>query len=216
MIGEFDMNTFDVVGNLNPILLPDNFVNPEDTEAIEQVIKDQYINFNNLGVNLINDVNDEFKKDIFADMLNYINENYMSIGDLDACSEFPLKLLEIGNYIYSFICVDCYNTIIPNFLTLTDCMTLESFDTLIRIKYRSNYSLVKANLIKTIKTVVEELLKLQRIDKSIQQEKTYQNILMKYTYYIDLADFGDTEKFVENYMRPMLEKNFDSIIWRII
>ncbi len=29
-------------------------------------------------------------------------------------------------------------------------------------------------------------------------------------------DFGDTEKFVENYMKPMLEKNFDSTIWSII
>jgi len=216
MIEVIDLNTIDVVDNVLPILIPDNYVNYEELVANEDVIKEQYINFENLGINLINNIDVKFKQDIFANMINYINENYLSIGDYDATTILPIKLLETGEYIYNFICVDCYNTIIPNFLTMTNCMSLDSFDALIKNKYKGDYSIVKTNLVKTIKTIVEELMKLQRIDKSIQQDEIYQKMLMKYTYYIDLADFGNTEKFIESYFKPLLMKNFDSILWRIM
>ncbi len=66
-----------------------------------------------------------------------------------------------------------------------------------------------------MKNIVEELLKLQKIDKSVQYDEGYNILLSKYRYYLDLVDFTDMEKFVEGYLIPLLVKNFDSVIWRI-
>ena len=147
-------------------------------------------------------------------MLDYVNDNYMSIVDFDSSIILPQKLLETGNFVYNFICVDCYNTIIPNFLNYANCNSLESFDSLIQNKFRGDYSLVKANLVKIIKNIIDELLKLQRIDASVQTDEMYQKLLFKFSYYMELVDFGDTEKFTNNYIRPLLTKNIDSILWR--
>jgi len=214
MIQPIDMNSIDSINNT--IIIPDNFVTDEELEMNEDIIKEQYINFNNLGINLIDNLDITYKADIFANMLNYINDNYLSIVDLDSSIILPQKLIETGGYIYNFICVDCYNTIIPNFLNYTKCNTLDGFDSLIQNKFRGEYTLVKANLVKIIKNVIDELLKLQRIDTTVQKDESYQKLLFKFSYYMELIDFGDTEMFVNNYIRPLLIKNMDSILWRIV
>jgi len=196
--------------------MPNNFINNEELEMNEEIIKDQYINFNNLGINLIENIDKTYRADIYANMLDYINDNYLSIVDLDSSTILPQKLIETGNFIYNFICVDCYNTIIPNFLNSMNINTLDGFDSLIQNKFHGDYSIVKANLVKIIKNIVDELLKLQRIDANVQKDKMYQNLLFKFSYYMELVDFGDTEMFVNNYMRQLLVKNLDSILWRII
>jgi len=214
MIQQIDRNTIDVVENL--LQIPENYIDVEELELNEELIKAQYINFDNLGIDLLDKIPENYKPEIFANMLEYVNNNYLSIVDFDSSTILPYKLLETGNLIYNFICLDCYNTIIPNFLNHTNCNTLDGFDSLIQNKFRGDYSLVKANLVKITKIITEELLKLKRIDSSIQNDKMFQNLLSKFTYYIELVDFGDTETFVNNYIRPLLLKNFDSILWRIL
>lgn len=214
MIQPIDLKSIDVIDNV--ILIPDNFIDSEDLEMNENMIINQYVNFNDLGINLIENIDKTYRSNIYANMLNYINDNYLSIVDLDSSITFPQKLMETGNYIYNFVCVDCYNTILPNFLNHINCNTLDGFDSLIQNKFRGDYSLVKANLVKIIKNIVDELLKLQRIDTTVQKDEMYQKLLSKFTYYIELVDFGDTEIFVDNYIRPLLTKNIDSILWRII
>jgi hypothetical protein len=214
VIQPVDFNDIDVIENV--IIMPNNFINNEELEMNEEIIKDQYINFNNLGINLIENIDKTYRADIYANMLDYINDNYLSIVDLDSSTILPQKLIETGNFIYNFICVDCYNTIIPNFLNSMNINTLDGFDSLIQNKFHGDYSIVKANLVKIIKNIVDELLKLQRIDANVQKDKMYQNLLFKFSYYMELVDFGDTEMFVNNYMRQLLVKNLDSILWRII
>ena len=216
MINPIDTNSIDVVDNISPILIPNNYNDYEQIEAVEETIKDQYIKFENLGVNLlINSPNDNFKYEILANMINYVNENYLNISDFDADIILPEKLMETGITIYQFLCIDCYNIIIPRFLSINNCYTLDGFDIMIKNRYKNNYSIVKANLVKTIKGVIDELTKLQLIDRTIQNDTQYKSMLMKFAYYVELVDFGDTEKFINNYFRPLLSKNFDSILWRI-
>ena len=214
MIQPIDMNSIDNINNI--INIPDDFIDNEELEMNENVIQDQYVNFNNLGINLIDNIDKAYKVNIYANMLNYINDNYLSIVDFDSAIILPQKLIETGGYVYTFICVDCYNTIIPNFLNYTNCNTLDGFDSLIQNKFRGDYSLVKANLVKIIKNIIDELLKLQRIDTTVQKDESYQKLLFKFSYYMELVDFGDTEMFVNNYIKPLLIKNMDSILWRIV
>jgi len=212
MIQSVDMNDIDSIKNV--MIVPPNFVDYEELVANEDIIKDQYINFNNLGVDLISNINKRFIPDIYSNMLNYINGTYLSITDFDSATVLPMKMVEAGKHVYEFICIDCYNTIIPNFLNQMNCSSLESLDTLIQVKFRGDYSLVKVNLVKIIKNIIDELLNLQRIDLTVQSDVMYQRLLFRYSYYMELIDFGDTELFVNNYMKPLLIKNIDSILWR--
>ena len=106
--------------------------------------------------------------------------------------------------------------IIPQFLIATGCTSLENFDLLIKNKYKNDYSIVKANLVKIVNNIIDELLKLQHLDPTIQTDVKYQKLLKKCTYYIELIDFGNTEVFITNYIRPLLVKNFGSILWRVM
>jgi tetratricopeptide (TPR) repeat protein len=216
MINSIDLNSIDVIENISPTLIPDNYTDYSELVETENTIKQQYVNLENLGINLINNINPLFISTIYAELLNYTNNNYLSIVDYDASIILPEKLLEVGENVYNFICVDCYNMIIPQFLIATGCTSLESFDLLIKNKYKNDYSIVKANLVKTINNIIDELLKLQRLDKTIQTDEKYQKLLRKCTYYIELVDFGNTEKFINNYVRPLLVKNLSSILWRIM
>jgi len=213
MIQPIDLNDFDVIENI--AIVPENYVDYLELETNEKIIEDQYKNFENMGINLLDNIDKLYISNILANMLDYVNSNYLSIVDLDSSIILPQKLLETGNHVYNFICVDCYNTIIPNFLNYMNCNSLESFDSLIQNKFRGDYSLVKANLVKIIKNIVDELLKLQRIDASVQNDEMYQKLLFKFSYYMELVDFGDTELFANSYIRPLLIKNIDSILWRI-
>jgi hypothetical protein len=215
MVNPIDLNSIDSVDNISQTLIPENYVDFEELTENENIIKQQYLDFENLGINLMITIDKKFKQDIFANMLNYINDNYLCIADYDAATILPQKLLEIGDLVYNFICVDFYNTILPNFLILIKCSSLEEFDLLIKNKYKNNFGVLKTNLVKTTKNIVEELLKLQRIDATIQVDKSYQKLMRKYTYYLDLLDFGDTERLLNNYIKPLLVKNFNSILWRI-
>jgi len=58
MIQSTDLNDIDSIKNV--MIVPPNFVNYEELEANEEVIKDQYINFNNLGVDLISNIDKTF------------------------------------------------------------------------------------------------------------------------------------------------------------
>lgn len=216
MINPIDLNSIDVVSNISPTLIPDNYSDYEQIESTEHTIKDQYIKFENLGVDLlVNSPNDNFKFEILSNMIDYVNENYISIIDFDADMLLPEKLTETGTFIYQFLCIDCYNIIIPRLLATNNCYSIDSFDLLIRNRFKNDYSIVKANLVKTIKGVIDELSKLQLIDRTIQNDTQYKSLLMKFAYYVELVDFGNTEKFINNYFRPLLTKNFDSILWRI-
>ena len=212
MIQTVDMNSIDSVDNL--MIVPEDFINNEELEANEDIIKDQYINFNNLGIDLLSGIDTNFTSDILGNMLDFVNETYLSITDYDSSIILPKKLLETGLLIYEFICVDCYNTIIPNFLNYINCTSLDNLESIIQNKFKNDYSLIKVNLVKIIKNIVDELLKLQRIDSSIQSDTMYQKLLFKYSYYMELIDFGDTEMLVNNYIKPLLNKNLDSILWR--
>ncbi|MFA7202513.1 MAG: hypothetical protein WC188_02205 [Candidatus Caldatribacteriota bacterium] len=212
MIQLIDLNATDSIYNM---ITFEKIIDKEEYSMNENIIIDQYSNFNNLGINFIDNIDNEFKPSIFENMLEYVNDTYMSIVDYDSAMLLPQKLLESGQFIYEFVCVDCFNTIIPNFLSSLNCNNLENFDFLVQNRFKYDYSLIKANLVKIIKNIVEELLKLQKIDSNVRNDNAYKKLLFKFTYYMELLDFGDTEKFVNNYIRPVLIKNLDSILWRI-
>jgi hypothetical protein len=199
------------------VVLQDNYMDRDLLNTFEDALKQQYINLDNLGIDLLenfNISNTDYKVEIYQNMLDYVNENYAAIVDFDAAMTSVQKLFEVGDYVYKFICVDCFNTVLPKFISSIDCIDISTFDSIIRTKFNYTYSTVKASLLKCVKSSSEELIKLQKIDPTVVNDAKYLRLVNRYSYYIELVDFGDTERFLNNYIRPVLSKNFAQILWR--
>ena len=202
-----DLNSVDSPYNLVRLPYGEIDIDWEDVQAVDQVIKSQYKDFNNLGIDMLKSVPDNYKPALFKDMVLYVHENYTAIADIDNIVLFNQRLIDLGEIIYKFICIDAYNAIIPNFLDKIGCSSIEQFDIIIAKRFSNDYSLVKASILKVIKTILENLIRLQTVDQTISSDKFYQNTIKRYTYFIELVDFGSTDRFINNYVRPVFAKN---------
>lgn len=202
-----DYSTIDNPRNLVRLPYGETNIDFEELEGCNEVVKKQYINFQNLGVDMLKTVPDNYKPAIFKDMVLYIHDMYTPIADIDNMMIFNQRLMEIGEIVYKFICMDAYNAVIPNFLSKIGCSTLEQFDVILAKRFNHDYGLVKASIVKTIKETLENLMRLKTVDQTISKDKSYQETIKKYSYFIELVDFGSTDRFINNYVRPVFAKN---------
>jgi len=157
-------------------------------EIIPSIVTQIY-DLNELGVNIlsINNV-DVLDVDFFVELIQYCDENYISIQQLDDILSNELKLNLFGRYIYEFYAVDCLH-LISTILSIS--------------KYKSNLQLINLNsdelkdlFFKAISFKLEILNHLSPIESDIKGERT------KYMFYLDLVD-NDLTNFIENYLRPI-------------
>jgi hypothetical protein len=213
---EVDLNSIDTLGSSTRInFIPrEEIIDFDKLEQIEEPIKNQYMNFESLGVDFIKDVPDNYLQIIFRNLIEYVNENYTAITEYDAVVSSSQKLLQVGRYIYSFICIDTPFNILPNYLAKIDCFTIDQFDSYLKNRLNNDSSKFKASFISSIKSVLDRLNNLQKIKQAVSRDKNYQFLLTKYTYYIELVNYGDTDRFLYDYIKPVLYKNFAEIFWR--
>ena len=215
---QIDMNTIDNLTQA-PIeyLQNDNhIIDREVLENVDNKIKSQYINFDNLGQNLLNNIADKYKIVIFQNLLNYVNSNYTAVINYDEAMISNKKLIEVGTYVYQFFVIDCYNTIIPNYLNSINCIDINQFDLYFKNTLNNDISNFKTSFIKIIIKIVDELLRLQNIDKTITKDKNYRELLNRYGFYTELVNYGESTGFIFNYFRPVFYKNQSEILWRIV
>jgi len=155
-------------------------------------IEEQYINLNNLGIDFIKDsvIND----DIYIDFINYIDDSYISIVNIQNIFDNPIQLQIIGKQIYQIFCVDIINEIIPRllkYLEIKDSLELELV----------SESLIKDGLFNISQKKLELLKKLHDVNLSslIRYE------IIKTTLFIDIID-NDIESLLENFIFPICEK----------
>jgi hypothetical protein len=210
-----DITTLDSIQHA--VIETNDYIDRDELSAFEDDIKQQYIEFDNLGIDVLSNLNFPNKNyliEIYQDLLSYVNENYISIVDYDNTMSSIQKLYEVGEYVYKFICVEGFNSIIPKFVSNLECTDIDQFDQALRIKFGYNFNLIKASLLKCAKSTSEEFLRLQKIDPTIINDANYLRLVNRHSYYIELIDFGNTERFITNYIRPVLSKNFAQILWR--
>ncbi|MDX1700613.1 MAG: hypothetical protein R3250_08355 [Melioribacteraceae bacterium] len=211
---EADLNAIDTFQSSTNASFPNEELDVDEMLELEEPIEAQYKEFESLGADLSKEIPQEYLRHIFARLIDYTNENYLSIIDYDTVVVSPSKTVEIGKLVYSFICVDNYFNILPNYLKRIECFTIDQFDKYFRNKLDNSPANFKASYISTIKQVVERLRNLQKLKANVNTDRNYINLMNKYTYYIELVNFGDSERFVYNYIRPILIKHFDDILWR--
>lgn len=213
---DFDLNSVDTFKSSTQInFIPgEEIIDYDRLEQIEEPIKNQYIEFESLGADLIKNIPDNYLQIIFRNLIEHVNENYTAITEYDTVMVSPQKLLQVGRYIYSFICIDAPFNILPNYLAKIECFTIDQFEGYLKNRLNNDPSKFKASFISSIKSVLDKLENLQKIRRTIGKDKNYQFLLMKYAYYIELVNYGETDRFLYNYIKPVLYKNFAEIFWR--
>ena len=183
---------------------------------IQQIIKGQYEEFNNLGINMIDQIELKYQVIIIDDFFEYVHKYYTPVINYDQAMITPNVKYIIGYKTYQFFSTDFYLTIFPSFL---DGLNIKSSKQLYQYIEKQcidgNYNLIKTDIIKCIKTIYDNVKKLENIDKNISNDKSFKELLNKYSFYIKLINFGDISNFINNFCLPMFEKNEDDIIWKL-
>jgi hypothetical protein len=212
-----DLNTVDSVSHISPTdIATSEYIDRDVLERVTNHIQSQYIDLDELGVDALKNIDSVYKLVVYEDMLHYINANYLSIYNLEDTEISKNKLDKIGNLVYRFIVIDFYNEILPDFLNKIKVFNIEDFIIYYTASLRNDPSNIKTNLIKVISNKIKDLRRLEALYVSVANDHRYRSILERYGYYIELINFGDSSNFVENYLKRLLEKHEDEIIYRLL
>ena len=209
--------------------VPENALSPdvhselrqqELANIVNENVRKQYQQFDNLGQNYLAmfdlELNELDKIDILSDMISYVNKHLISIVNLDDMNGDRERLLTAGSYIYEFICIDCYSSLIPALMEVLNITSVDDLDGLINLKYLGSPAKFKEDFLSTIQITIEQLKKLEAITPEIKKDKNYQRLLGKYFYYQEIVEYGDTTMFLQNFLRPVINKYSTDFIWKLL
>jgi hypothetical protein len=215
-----DLQTVDSISHISPTeihktsnILDDN----GSLDELNEMIKNQYIDFENLGVSMIpKNISNNDKIEIYGEMLEYINETYLDVQGLEDILISNTQLVKMGDIFYEFIVISSFNELIPEFLESIRCLNIKQFDRYFKISLMNDSSNLKTNFIKIISNKINIFLRLQQLQSSVIKDKRYQDILKKYNNYIEIINFGNSDNFVQEFLRPIIMKNESELLWRML
>ena len=151
---------------------------------------------------------------IYQDIIDYARENYLNIIDKDyAVSNIELKTT--GDLLYRFLCVDSFNIIVPKILEDLNIQEIGHFDKML-YHNRFDKDYLKRLITRNLSNVIDNLLKLQKIDLKIAEDQQYKDLINTFGNYLEFIDFSDCEKFTTNYLIPLISKSFAKLLWRTL
>lgn len=210
-----DLNTFDHVENNVYYDMKDFFDQDKYTEY-KEIIFNQLENFNNLGTDLFKetDMEDDIKEKIFQDIIMFVNENYLNLPDKDFVMN-KKHLENTGFLCYQFLCVDCFNIIIPKIL---EALNIQNMIQLEKVLARNvgDINYIKKLFLNNISEIITNLNKLEDIDKQIHNDEKYKALKTRFANYLEMIDFSNSIQFTENFLKPLINKNFDQLLWRTL
>jgi hypothetical protein len=166
----------------------------EKREQLNLSIKDQYQNFNNLGINLLDNDNDVILSDNnIADMIDFVNANYITVNNIDYIIVTAKSIQVVGRYLYELICIDLLNDIIPRILTTYKLSTVDLLST--------DHDKIKEYL---IQITMDKIIAMRDI-LSDTNNVNIKMMLYKWSFYLDLFD-NDLETFRNEVLTPIIIK----------
>lgn len=164
----------------------------EDEQKLSNIlIEDQYQNFNNLGINFLE--GKQFSDDNFANVVDFVNDNYLLINNVDLIMSNAKSLQVMGRYIYELICIDLVNEILPKLLKREQLLP----ETLLTIDAIELKQLLMSIILEKIEALREIIQEVRNIE--------VKTLLLKWSYFLDLFD-NDLEMFKENVLSPIIIK----------
>ncbi len=214
-MNEIDLNTYNHIDNL-VYHNTDQFFDQEKYTENHDVIFNQLEDFNNLGQDMFKELNldETIENKILYDVIDFVKENYLNLADKDYMLN-STYLRTNGMLIYQFLCVDCFNIILPKLLEQLNIQNIEQFDKVLS-RNSSDINYIKTQFISNISEILNNLLKLQKIDSTIVNDNSYKKLVNRFGYYLELIDFSDSYNFTENYIRPVMNKYFSQLLWRTL
>jgi len=209
-----DLNTINNNITDNPIFYTD-YLDMEKYTEIKDIIFEQLRDFENLGVNLLDDIEESnIKNMLYRDIIEFTRDNYLNLADKDYILNDE-QLKQTANILYTFICVDCFNVVIPRILEQSDIQTQMQFDRLI-LNNKEDHNYIKKQIVSNISGIVTSILKIQKFDIQIADDIKFKKFINTFGNYLELIDFSDCVLFTENYLKPILNKYFPQLLWRTL
>lgn len=209
-----DLNSADVVEQIQQPT--EEIIDREYLASEEDNLRNQYVNFIDMGYDCIRDIeNDQIKLVLLQNLIDYADK-YITVSKYEEIKDNDIETLKYGYIIYRFLCVDSYNIFIPNFLGSLSISSMSEFDRDIRKNF-PDYNDIKMFFVKIVNSTLETFLNLKKIvgKDILDSEKNYNIFLERLTIYKDLVMESDGQKFIENFLRPVINKNFEDLVWRI-
>lgn len=153
-------------------------------------IEAQYINFQNLGVDLTDGT--PVADEIFEDLLLFFDEQYIPIVNLDTIIDNPKYTQLFGKYVYQFLVVDLLKYILPRVINMNK---FKSCTELLPIEIPALKEML-------LQAIIARMTNLRNIN-SQSSNPHFQNELLKYTFYVDLVD-NEISDFVSGFLHPMI------------
>lgn len=174
----------------------------ERQHALNVIIERQIHELQDLGKNILDD--ESVDNSILADMLVFINDNYISIPSIESAINHPEVVSRIGRYAYELFAIHMINYIIPNALMKLD------------IKDPLALNVVNNDSIKFLfqKVVQVKLHSIQEVYTVSKNETVYDDVL-KWTFYHDLFD-SNLDDFIENTVKLIVNSYEVEIFSRMI
>jgi len=208
------------VDDLNYADVPEQIFQPTEEvldgdyiAALKDDLQKQYQDFENLGFDLLKDENNEVKELVLDDFLEYIDK-YLTIDSIDL--DDKKWTIENGYNIYKLICVDSFNIFIPNFFKSLSISSIESLDNVIKNEFKYEYNLIKNKFLETIQNTLNLFLHLKKMITKLEKDEDYNNLMSRFQFYLEIIKYTDGEKFIEEYLHPVCNKNINELLWRIV
>lgn len=168
------------------------YIRTSEEDMVEELITSQYKDLQNLGIDYIKDngVNDR----TLLEFITYVNDNYLPIINIDSILDTPTYIHIIGRFIYSFICNDMINHILPKAM---NGLRIKNPSELITV----DESALKEHLLRVIKRKIDVIKSL--LKKAYSKEVNLE--LLKWVFFIDLID-NDISKLMLNYINIVCER----------
>lgn len=216
MIDLNDIDTVEHVSNINDIQFDNNFINMDEFIIENNRIKEQYIKFENLGINKINDIdNNQVKLLIFKEFIWYCHNNYFPIPNYEDVYISAIKCFEMGALLYNFIIIDLYNMLIPNFFTSNKLISIGEFDDFVSISCKNDLVLFRESFNKSINEIIQKLKNVENMDKELKDNSNFQDLINKLISYNQILYFADLSQF-HSFIRLFILMNEENIYKKIL
>jgi hypothetical protein len=173
------------------------------SEELENSLKEQYMNFENIGHNFLNDYDsNQITPEILIGMMNYIDDNIIGIEFMNQIDDHDRNTYTLIPMLYELLYVDSVTFILPNLMK--EIGTKDPND----IKYLEPRDL-KFKLLNVIRKSLIGFEDVRKLGSGLGNNKI-DNEIFKYGYAVDLFD-NDLEDFMENYIIPVVN-NYNTAI----
>lgn len=212
-----DLDIFTSRNQCSPTLILNDkqYFDRDVYEELKQDLELQYIDFGDLGINKLEDVDYIYKERLYNDFIDYVVDTYMPISNYEETKFSTNKLIKIGDLLYSFLIIDCYNIFIPNYLEDKNLVDIDSFNKYFSTTLNSDPALFRNSFVSVIDKILKKFFALKSLYDGIDKDDNYRIYIENFAYYLELLNFCNPELFLDNYFRPVLSINGADLLERI-